>query len=114
MVHIRLLEFLRKANLKSEGDSAKDREALIRGVPVVQLYHDELVVMFRHVDFVAYLAKTRTDAIKNKDLWFRANRHMGVENTRVKVGKQVIPVWYLPVSKVQEVEQHAADFKPEY
>lgn len=114
MVYTRLLEFLRKANLKSEGDSAKDREALVRGVPVVQLYHDQLVVMFRHVDFVSYLAKTRTDAIKNKDLWFRANRHMGVENTRVKVGKQVIPVWYLPMSAIQEAEQHAADFKPEY
>lgn len=114
MVKIRLLEFLRKADLKNEGDNTKDREALVRGVPVVQLYHDERVVMFRHVDFVAYLAKTRTDAIKNKDLWFRANRHMGVENARVRVGKNTIPVWYLPVSEIEENEQHAADFTPEY
>ena len=114
MVRIRLFEFLRKADLKSEGDVAKDREALVRGVPVVQLYHDERVVMFRHVDFVAYLAKTRTDAIKNKDLWFRASRHMGVQNTRVRVGKNTIPVWFLPVSEIEENEQHAADFTPEY
>lgn len=114
MVRIRLFEFLRKADLKSEGDQAKDREALVRGVPVVQLYNDERVVMFRHVDFVAYLSKTRTDAIKNKDLWFKANRAMGVLNTRVRVGKNVIPVWYLPVSMIEENEQHAADFTPEY
>lgn len=114
MVKIRLHEFLRKADLKSEGDSIKDRESLVRGVPVVQLYNDEKVIMFRHVDFVAYLGKTRTDAIKNKDLWFRANRSMGVENTRVRVGKNTIQVWYIPVSQIEENEQHAADFKPEY
>lgn len=113
-VRIRLLEFLRKANLKSEGDETKDREALVRGVPVVQLHQDERVVMFRHVDFVAYLTKTKTDAIKNKDLWFRANRSMGVQNARVRVGKNVIPVWYLPVSAVEENEQHAVDFTPDY
>jgi hypothetical protein len=113
-VRIRLLEFLRKANLKSEGDETKDREALVRGVPVVQLHQDEKVVMFRHVDFVAYLTKTKTDAIKNKDLWFRANRSMGVQNARVRVGKNVIPVWYLPVSAVEENEQHAVDFTPDY
>jgi hypothetical protein len=70
--------------------------------------------MFRHVDFVAYLSKTRTDAIKNKDLWFKASRHMGVQNTRVRVGKNVVPVWFLPVSMIEENEQHAADFTPEY
>jgi hypothetical protein len=86
----------------------------VRGVPVVQLYEDERVVMFRSVDFVAYLNKTKTDAIKNKDLWFKTNRAMGVENTRVRVGKTVIPVWYLPVSAVEENEQHAVDFTPEY
>lgn len=114
VVKTRLLEFLRKADLKSEGDNAKDREALVRGVPVVQIHNDERVVMFRHVDFVAYLAKTRTDAIKNKDLWFRANRKMGVTNARVRVGKNVIPVWLLPVAMIEENEQHAADFAPEY
>lgn len=114
MVRIRLMEFLRKADLKSEGDNVKDREALVRGVPVVQLYNDERVVMFRHVDFVSYLNKTRTDAIKNKDLWFKASRHMGVQNTRVRVGKNVIPVWFLPLSMIEENEQHATDFTPEY
>lgn len=113
-VRTRLLEFLRKANLKSEGDQLKDREALARGVPVVQLHNDERVVMFRSVDFSAYLAKTRTDVIKNKDLWFKASRHMGVLNARIRVGKNVIPVWYIPITMVEENEQHAADFTPEY
>lgn len=113
-VRIRLVEFLRKADLKSEGDQAKDREALLRGVPVVQLHKDERVVMFRSVDFVNYLQKTKTDVIKNKDLWFRASRSMGVKNDRVRVGKQVLPVWYLPASLIEEETQHAARFEPEY
>ncbi|MBT9158754.1 MAG: hypothetical protein DDT26_00001 [Dehalococcoidia bacterium] len=114
MVKTRLFEFLRKADLKSEGEHVKDRDALLRGVPVVQIHNDERVVMFRHVDFVAYLTKTRTDAIKNKDLWFKASRKMGVSNTRVRVGKTSIPVWLLPVSAVEQHDQTAADFTPEY
>jgi hypothetical protein len=113
-VRIRLIEFLRKANLKSEGDEKRDREALIRGIPVVQIEDEERVIMFRSVDFVSYLQKTRTDAVKNKDLWFKASRDMGVKNTRIRVGKSVLPVWYLPVSFIEEETQHAADFKPEY
>lgn len=113
-VRIRLIEFLRKADLKSEGDEVKDREALLRGVPVVQLYDNVKVVMFRSVDFTTYLQKTRTDVIKNKDLWFRASRGMGVQNTRVRVGRNVIPVWYLPAAAIEEEVQHAAKFEPEY
>lgn len=113
-VRIRLIEFLRKADLKSEGDSIKDREALQRGVPVVQLHDQIRVVMFRSVDFVTYLQKTRTDVIKNKDLWFRASRGMGVQNARVRVGKSVLPVWFLPVAQIEEEVQHAAKFEPEY
>lgn len=113
-VRIRLIEFLRKADLKSEGDEKKDREALVRGVPVVQLHENERVVMFRSVDFVMYLQKTRTDVIKNKDLWFRASRGMGVQSHRVRVGKSVVPIWFLPVSAIEEEVQHAAKFEPEY
>lgn len=113
-VRLRLIEFLRKANLKSEGDEKKDREALLRGVPVVQLHKDERVVMFRSVDFSAYLQKTKTDAIKNKDLWFKASRSMGILNDRIRVGSSVIPVWYLPVAAIDEEVQHAAKFEPEY
>ena len=114
IVWVRLVEFLKKADLKSEGDATRDREALLRGVPVVQLFNDERVVMFRHVDFVAYLIRTRTDAIKNKDLWFKANRNMGVQNTRVRVGPAVVSVWYVPASAIVESEHHAVDFTPEY
>lgn len=113
-VRVRLHEFLRKADLTNEGTEAKDRERLLRGQPVVQLYRDERVVMFRHADFVGYLTKTRTDAIKNKDLWFRASRGMGVADTRLRIGKTVVPVWYLSVSEIEEQEQHAKDFTPEY
>lgn len=113
-VRIRLHEFLRKADLNSPGDEAKDRERLLRGNPVVQLHKDERVVMFRHADFVTYLTKTKTDVIKNKDLWFRASRKMGVDGCRLRIGKMVVPVWYVPVAELEINEQHPADFTPEY
>jgi hypothetical protein len=39
---------------------------------------------------------------------------MGVQNTRIRTGKAVIPVWYLPVATIEEEVQHAAKFEPEY
>lgn len=113
-VRVRLSEFLRKANLKSEGDEKKDREALIRGIPVVQLHENERVVMFRSVDFVSFLQRTKTDVVKNKDLWFKLTGHMGVMSTRVRIGKVVLPVWYVPVAAIEQEEQHATRFEPEY
>lgn len=114
IVKTRLIEFARKADLNSDGTDHKDRTALLRGVPVVQLLENELVVLFRHVDFVAYLQRTKTDLIKNKDLWFKANRNMGVKNARVRVGKQVINVWYVMVDGLQEERQDVPNFNPEY
>lgn len=115
-VRARLFEFLRKADLKSQGDNQKDRENLMRGMPVVQ-YLDKAegrVVMFRSVDFVTYLQRMKTDVIRNKDLWFRMNGAMGVENTKIRVGKSVIPIWYFPLDLIEQDEQHAAQFQPEY
>lgn len=113
-VKSRLIEFLHKADLKSEGDDATKREALLRGVPVVQILDDVKVVMFRSNDFIAYLQKMKTDVVKAKDLWFKVSEKMGVGSTRLRVNKVAMGVWYLPVNQVEEEEHHAAHFKPEY
>jgi hypothetical protein len=114
LTKMRLHEFCRKADLSSPGDDHKDREVLQRGLPVVQLHEERRVVMFRHADFVAHLQRSKTDAIKNKDLWFKASRYMRVDNTRIRVGKQTISVWYLPVDELQEESNQPRDFTPEY
>ena len=79
---------------------------------MVQVYKGQRVVMFRHVDFQAYLQKTKTDT--GKDLWFRASRKLGVLNDRVRVGKYVVGVWYLPIDDESGERQEPHDFKPEF
>lgn len=112
VLHTRLHEFVRKADFKSPGDDTKDRAALLRGAPVVQVFHGQRVVMFRHVDFQSYLQKTKTDV--GRDLWFRVSNKLGVQHDRVRVGKYVIGVWYLPIEDEQSEEQRPHDFNPEF
>lgn len=113
-VRARLEEFCRKADLESTGENATDREALLRGMPVVGIISGLRVIMFRSSDFVSYLHRTKTDAIRNKDLWFKVSKSMDVANARVRVGKTVMPVWYVPADSFSQEEHHVRDYTPEY
>lgn len=111
---LRLDEFLRKADLTSPGDDARDRENLLRGMPVVQVHKGDRVIMFRSVDYEDYLKRTRTDIPRNKSLWHRANREMGVQFDRIRVKQQIISIWYVDFGKVAEFKHDDVNFNPEY
>ena len=111
---LRLDEFLRKADLTSPGDDPRDRESLLRGMPVVQSHKGEKVIMFRSIDYEDYLKRTRTDIPRNKTLWHRANREMGVQFDRIRVKQQIISIWFVDYTKVAEVKHDAMNFDPEY
>jgi hypothetical protein len=112
MIATRLDEFTRKADLTSDGTNAKDREALHRGVPVVQHYDGQRVIMFRSIDFVNYLKATKTDGAQ--DLWFKVSRTLGVSSARVRIGMfGLTNVWFVPVSPENSEKQNVPDFKPE-
>ena len=111
---LRLDEFLRKADLSSQGIDLKDREALLRGMPVVQIHKGERVIMFRSIDYEDYLKRVRTDIPRNKSLWHKANREMGVQFDRVRVKEQLVSIWYVDFNRIVEVKHDAKDFTPEY
>ena len=111
---LRLDEFLRKADLTSDGMDPKDREGLLRGMPVIQIHKGERVIMFRSVDYEDYLKRTRTDIPRNKNLWHRANREMGVQFDRIRVKQQIISIWYVDFTKVADVKHDSLNFEPEY
>lgn len=111
---LRLDEFLRKSDLRSDGSDIRDRTGLLRGMPVVQIFKGERVIMFRSVDFEDYLKRTRTDIPRNKSLWHRANRDMGVCFDRVRVKEQVISIWYVLADKIAEVRHDPINFNPEF
>jgi len=114
VLHIRLHEFLRKADLTSSGRDTADRLALMRGMPVVQMKHEEKVVMFRSIDYEDYLKRTKTDIPRNKSLWYKANKELGVKFDRIRIKQQVIPIWYIGVSKIVDTEFEPIDHNPEY
>ena len=111
---LRLDEFLRKADLTSTGEDHTDRESLLRGMPVVQVHQGEKVVMFRSVDYEDFLKRTRTDIPRNKNLWHRANRDMGVTFTRVRLKHQIISVWCVPFEKLVGQKFDSVNFEQEY
>ena len=111
---MRMEEFLRKADLKSDGSDPKDREALLRGMPVVQVHHNERVIMFRAMDYEDYLRRMKTDIPRNRTLWHRANKQMGVSFDRIRVGQQLLSIWYIEVSRINENKFETIDSTPEY
>jgi hypothetical protein len=111
---IRLDEFLRKADLSSTGEDAADKEGLMRGMPVVQMFQGNKVIMFRSIDYEDFLKRTKTDIPRNKTLWHRANRDLGVSFARVRVKNHVIQVWVVPFEKVVDVQFDSVDHELEY
>jgi hypothetical protein len=103
VIRARLRDFASKTDLTSKGQDINDRKALLRGLPVVQEYNGDRVVMFRAEDLVNYLKRTRSEELKGVNLWFAA-KELGVGHCKVRIGSgaQVpnINVWFLPVSEV--------------
>ena len=114
VLELRMHEFLRKANLDSTGRDPKDRDALLRGVPVVQEHQGHMVVMFRSVDYEDYLKKTRTDIPRNRNIWYNANKQMGVTFDKVRVRGEVTSVWMIPLHKIKLDKPQDIDVSPEF
>lgn len=111
---LRLREFLRKADLTSDGMDPKDRDALKRGMPVVQVFKGDRVVMFRSIDYEDFLKRTRTDVPRNKTLWHKANRELGVQFDRVRVKDELVSIWYVDASSVVDTKHDDVNMEPEY
>lgn len=114
VLNIRLEEFLRKSDLSSDGHDPKDRDALLRGMPVVQMHQAERVIMFRSIDYEDYLKRTKTDIPRNKSLWHKMNKDLGVKFDRIRVKNQLVSVWILPWDRIAEVKHDPVNVSPEY
>lgn len=100
VVRERLREFASRVDMTNRGQNTDDRRALLRGLPVIQEYEGERMVMFRAQDFINYLKRTKAEELKGVNMWF-AIKDMGVGNTRLRVGDaDFCRVWYLPVKEV--------------
>lgn len=101
VIRDRLREFASKTDLANPGKDVKDRLALLRGMPVVQVLDGERHVVFRGQDFVNYLKRTKSEELKGINLWF-AIKDVGVAHTKFRAGEHNINVWYMPVKLVLE------------
>ena len=100
IIRDRLREFAAKTDLHNRGEDAKDRDGLLRGLPVVQKIDGERCVLFRGQDFVNYLKRTKSEELKGANLFF-AVKELGVSHRKVRIGaKESCNVWYLPVRAV--------------
>jgi len=102
LVRARLREFAAKAVDMRDEKRMEDRQALLRGLPVIGTRDGVRVVIFRAQDFVQYLKRMKSEELRGVNLWF-AVRELGIEDMKMRVssGKPPIHVWYLPVHEVE-------------
>lgn len=110
VVRERLREFAAKTDLINRGEDVADRKALLRGMPVVQVYDGERCVVFRAQDFIQYLKRTKSEELKGVNLWF-AIKDIGVRSVKMRVGKNNINVWCIPVLEVLHDDIEPIEFK---
>lgn len=109
-VRHKLLEFVRRCDLSMAGKI----DDLLYGNPVVVRMAGALVVAFRGVDFIDYLKNTRTDELKQAQVWM-AVKSLGVDHDEVTVKGKQVEVWYVDVNEeIQDVEIEVPDYAPEY
>lgn len=114
LIHNRLLEFFHRTDLTVDGLDKADREHILLGAPVVQMYEPagSRVVFFRGPDFIDYLRKNRSEDLRGPNLWI-ALKKIGVEHTKIRVKDKVVSVWYLPLNDDDRVDLNPANVAPE-
>jgi len=113
MIKSRLREFLAKARFDADPNDTKNRQPLLRGLPVVQNHKGMDVVMFRSQDFDKYIKDTKTDVSK-RDLWLKVCNDVGASSDRIRVGHNFVSVWCLPAKDYEPPDNDKHDFSPEY
>jgi len=114
-VRSKLAGFFQRTDLSSDGSDPRDREGLLLGAPVVQLNQTtgQRCVYFRGADFIDYLKKNRSEELKGPNLWM-ALRNTGVGHCRMRVGLNVIPVWYTPLADNDTIELSPPEMETEF
>ena len=112
-LHNKLNEFLLKADLKADPDDQTSRQKLSLGIPVVQIFADIKVVMFKGQGFIDFLKKTRGDEIKGPALWL-ALKQLGVSHTKIRIDGAPKPIWYVPVEEISEPDTSSARIESEF
>jgi hypothetical protein len=70
--------------------------------------------MFRSTDFISYMQRKKVIAfLPNNDLW-AILREAGCDHAKVRAGKRVIQVWYLPISEEMATEIRSSVTVPEF
>jgi hypothetical protein len=103
---------------------SKKREEITHGIPVLDMMrvddrttgenYASNVVMFRSTDFISYMQRKKVIAfLPNNDLW-AILREAGCDHAKVRAGKRVIQVWYLPISEEMATEIRSSVTVPEF
>ena len=118
IIRSRLEEFIGRADLSDDGVLPNYTD-LFNGLPIVKQVTKaagsspaERVVLFRAMDFVEYLRKTRSEELKANNLWLALKRTCGATHVRVRTPQGVKNLWCVPVPDSDS--STLPDFEPEF
>ncbi len=112
-IRSRFRDFAAKARDLRGNKNINDRQALLRGLPIIQTIDRVRQVVFRQDDFVQFLKRTKSEELRGVNLYF-AIRELGVQHTKMRVsGDKSINVWYLPADEAALPDSDLIEFKSE-
>lgn len=115
VIFSRLVLFLGKLDLSSDGKNKKHREQLLAGQPVVQRTKNEgRCVFWRPVDFATYLKNNRSEELKGASLWTALSKK-GVCHAYLRINRyHTCQVFYLPLKTNNKIHLVVPEVKSEF
>lgn len=78
-------------------DRAKNKEDIIRGIPVPYNIEGKAIICFRSHDFMSFMMMKKMPSVPGPNLWMML-RGYGCGHTKIKFGGKAMQVWTAPVT----------------
>lgn len=79
-------------------DRSKDKEDIVRGIPIRYDIGTNKVICFRSSDFISFMNIKKMASVSGPNLWMMM-RTYGCGHTKIKIGDKTMQVWYAPYSE---------------
>lgn len=113
IVRARFEDFLKKADLTSEGHDKFEHSRLESGQPIVFNIDNKKMVVFKATDLIKYLKDNKAHELKEGELWLELQK-MGTEAVEIEINRKQVKVWAIKHNPDWNIVYVNPVMEPEY